>query len=91
MEDTLWKIAGGLLAALFGALLSRLWDALRFEARFVDKEELWRVLSEFEGSKLTMIRERLSTMEPKLDAVRGEIIEVKTQLKSLHETIVNRQ
>jgi hypothetical protein len=72
-------------AAVFGAMLMRLWDALRFDARYVAREEMKAALVEFEQNKIQPLKDRISKVDGRLDSIWQMLDEIKltvTEIKS---------
>lgn len=81
LEDWTGKTGWLVVAATIGALISRLWDALQFEKKFLTRTELQSILNEFETTRLGEVRRDISRLQ-----VQGN--EVLAEIKALSRNII---
>jgi len=84
----IWK---SLLGAAIGAMMMRLWDALRFESKFATKDDVKSAFAEFQSSHVQPIRERVSKFDNKIEAISNDLGEIKSSIAAIKAALKVRE
>lgn len=82
-QQVVWQLVVVFVSVLLGAVAMRLWDALRFEARFISRDEVKALLAEFDSGKLQPLRDRITHVDARLDSIWQVLEQIKISMAQL--------
>lgn len=82
-QQMAWQLVVVFVSVLLGAVATRLWDALRFEARFISRDEVKALFADFDAVKIQPLRDRINHVDGRLDSIWQVLEQIKISMAEI--------